>query len=241
MKAVTYARFSTDRQNESSIADQMRICDEYAEREGMTIVARYKDEGISGASFGNRPAFKKMRAAALEGQFDALLVTDTTRLSRSQELAPLVDLLRFQQVRVIGSQDNFDSSAGTADMQAGLSGLMSVEFRKMVKARTHAALESRAKAHRSAGGKCYGYKSVRGRRELKGTFDGAAQDVLRGNSSLRKLYDQLRAKGLDHKKAKKAVSRKIASICLSIMKNGTQFDDHYEEKQRRLLKKKNST
>ena len=143
-RAVIYARFSTNRQNESSITDQMRVCAEYAEQEGMTIVQQYKDEGISGAAFGNRPAFKKMRAAAMTGQFDVILVTDTSRLSRSQELAPLVDTLRFNRIRVIGVQDNFDSSAGTADMQAGISGLMSVEFRKMVKARTHAALETRA-------------------------------------------------------------------------------------------------
>ena len=159
MKAVTYSRFSTDRQNESSITDQVRVCSAYAEREGMTIIAQYKDEGISGAAFGNRPAFRKMRAAALAGEFDVLLVTDTSRLSRSQELAPLVDLLRFQRVRVIGVQDNFDSSASTADMQAGLSGIMSVEFRKMIGVKTHTALESRAEAGRSAGGKCFGYKS----------------------------------------------------------------------------------
>lgn len=88
--------------------------------------------------------------------------------------------------------------------------------------------------------KCYGVKAVRGRRELKATFDGAAESVLRGSSSLRSYYDQLRAKGLEHKKAKKAVARKIAAICLSIMKNGTEFDDHFEQKQRRLSKQKKS-
>ena len=159
IKTAIYSRFSTNRQNESSISDQVRICTEYADGEGMVIIAQYKDEGISGAAFGNRPAFNEMRAAAMAREFDVLLVTDTTRLSRSQELAPLIDLLRFQQVQIIGVQDNFDSSVGSADMQAGLSGIMSVEFRKIVKARTHAALESRAKAHRSAGGKCFGYSS----------------------------------------------------------------------------------
>lgn len=159
MRAAIYSRYSTDRQSRSSTSDQIRICTEYAEREAMMIVCRYKDEGISGAAFGNRPAFKKLRAAAMAGQFDVILVTDTSRLSRSQELAPLVDTLRFHQVRVIGIQDNFDSLAGTADMQAGISGIISVEYRKMVSARTHAALESRAKENRATGGKCFGYRT----------------------------------------------------------------------------------
>ena len=160
MKAVIYSRFSTDNQNESSIDDQVRICTEFSEREGMTIVRRYQDEGISGAAFGNRPEFNAMRAAAMAGEFGVLLVLDTTRLSRSQELAPLIDVLRFNQVRVIGIQDNFDSSVGTSDMQAGISGIMSVEFRKMVTARTHAALETRAMDQRPTGGRCYGYRTV---------------------------------------------------------------------------------
>ncbi len=100
-----------------------------------------------------------MRADAMVRRFEILLVTDTTRLARSQELAPLIDRMRFQGVRVIGVQDSFDSDAGTADMQAGLSGIMSVEFRRMVRARTYSALESRAKERKPTGGRAYGYRA----------------------------------------------------------------------------------
>ncbi len=88
-----------------------------------------------------------MRVDAMDGKFDVLPVTDTTRLARSQDVAPLIERLRYQ-VRVIGVQDAFDSAAGSADMQAGLPGIMSVEFRGMIRARMHAALESRAKERR---------------------------------------------------------------------------------------------
>jgi site-specific DNA recombinase len=159
MKAAIYSRFSTDRQNESSITDQERVCSEYAARQGWEITERYSDAHISGAAMGNRPGFLRMRADAMSGKFDVLLVADTTRLARSQELAPLIDRFRFQRVRVIGVQDSFDSDAGTSDMQAGLSGIMSVEFRRMIKARTHTALESRARQKRATGGKLYGYDS----------------------------------------------------------------------------------
>lgn len=40
----------------ASIDDQHRVCAEWCAREGFEIVARYEDQGISGAAAGNRPA-----------------------------------------------------------------------------------------------------------------------------------------------------------------------------------------
>jgi DNA invertase Pin-like site-specific DNA recombinase len=34
LRAAIYSRFSTDKQTESSIADQVRVCTEYAEKQG---------------------------------------------------------------------------------------------------------------------------------------------------------------------------------------------------------------
>src|SRR5262245_38386346 len=102
VRAAIYSRFSTDRQNESSIEDQERVCGEYAARHGWTVAERYSDQSISGAALGNRPGFLRMRADAMAGRFDVLLVTDTTRLARSHDLAPLIDRLRFQKIQVIG-------------------------------------------------------------------------------------------------------------------------------------------
>ncbi|MGH8320019.1 MAG: recombinase family protein [Steroidobacteraceae bacterium] len=54
------------------------------------VAERYSDAGISGAAMGNRPGFLRMREAAMAGRLEVILVTDTTRLARSQELAPLI-------------------------------------------------------------------------------------------------------------------------------------------------------
>lgn len=155
MRAIIYARFSTEQQSESSIVDQLRRCREYAAARGWTIAAEYTDEGISGAALGNRPGVQKSLAALERG--DVLLVMDTTRLSRSQDLAPLLTRLRHRGVRVIGVLDGFDSDSGTARMHAGLSGIMSEEFRASIASRTHSALDMRAREGRATGGKCYGY------------------------------------------------------------------------------------
>jgi len=158
MPARLYARFSTDRQSEASITDQWRICEQHAAAKGWEIAARYSDEGISGAALGNRPGVQLLLAELRPG--DVLLVCDISRLSRSQDLAPLVRRLLHRGVSVIGVQDGFDAAARTARMQAGLSGIMSEEFRSMVADRTHSALETRAREGRPTGGKAYGDSEI---------------------------------------------------------------------------------
>ena len=41
--AVIYARYSSHNQTEQSIEGQLRVCHEYANREGYTIVGEYID------------------------------------------------------------------------------------------------------------------------------------------------------------------------------------------------------
>jgi site-specific DNA recombinase len=94
MRVYTYARYSTERQTEASIVDQQRRCHLYAVSRGWAVIADFTDEGISGAALGNRPGFQQAMAALQAG--DVLLAADLTRLSRSQELAPLLDRLRFR-------------------------------------------------------------------------------------------------------------------------------------------------
>ena len=50
MRAVIYARYSTDQQDESSIAGQVANCQSLAEREGFEVVEAFTDEGISGTT-----------------------------------------------------------------------------------------------------------------------------------------------------------------------------------------------
>ena len=47
MKAVIYARYSSDRQREESIEGQIRECREYAEKNGIQVVDTYIDRALS--------------------------------------------------------------------------------------------------------------------------------------------------------------------------------------------------
>lgn len=90
-----------------------------------------------------------------------------------------------------------------------------------------------------SGGRIYGNKRVHGRVELRNAFIGAAESALRTDTSLREYYDKLRVKGIRDKDAKIALARKIASLCLSLLKNNDTFKNDYIEIQtRRTLARK---
>ena len=50
LRVAIYARFSTDKQRDASIEDQVDSCRELAAREGWEVVATYHDRATSGAS-----------------------------------------------------------------------------------------------------------------------------------------------------------------------------------------------
>ena len=47
-KAVIYARYSCEKQTEQSIEGQLRVCNEFAERNGYTVIHNYIDRAVSG-------------------------------------------------------------------------------------------------------------------------------------------------------------------------------------------------
>lgn len=71
-------------------------------------------------------------------------------------------------------------------------------------------------------------RTPHGRSELKNAFMGAAQRVIisPADTALKDYYNYLmEKKGLDKREANKALARKIASICLVVMKKGTKYND----------------
>lgn len=84
-----------------------------------------------------------------------------------------------------------------------------------------------------SGGRIYGNRRAHGRKELRDVFIGAAESALRTDTRLRTYYDCLRAKGISHKDARIALARKIAALCLAMLKNNERYIDDFEEQQAR--------
>lgn len=82
--AVTYMRMSTDQQ-EHSIESQERLIKAYARQNGYTIMHNYIDEGISGRNAEKRPQFLQMIDDSAKGDFQYILIYDSSRFARNLE------------------------------------------------------------------------------------------------------------------------------------------------------------
>src|SRR3546814_15434425 len=61
LRAAIYARYSTDKQRETSIDDQVRGCTRLCEQRGYVQVETYSDAAKSGGTVA-RPALKRLRS-----------------------------------------------------------------------------------------------------------------------------------------------------------------------------------
>jgi len=85
MRAAIYARYSSDLQSETSIDDQVRLCKERAERDGLTVTEVYSDYAISGGNLSNRPGMLGLMNVGKQGAFDVVIAEALDRISRDQE------------------------------------------------------------------------------------------------------------------------------------------------------------
>jgi site-specific DNA recombinase len=85
-RAITYARVSSNdklRTGGENLADQTRLCREYALRQGYEVITELAedDRGASGATF-DLPELSKALEMAREGLFDVFVVRELDRLAR---------------------------------------------------------------------------------------------------------------------------------------------------------------
>lgn len=113
MKAVIYARYSSDSQREESIDGQLRECREYAERNGITVLSTYVDRALS-AKTDNRPDFQRMIKDSAKGLFDVVLVWKLDRFARNRyDSAHYKSILKKNGVKVVSAKEAIaDDSTG---------------------------------------------------------------------------------------------------------------------------------
>src|SRR5262249_27680421 len=156
-RAAIYARFSSDRQRDRSIDDQIALCREFAERNRWTVMAVYADRRISGATM-HRPQFARLLEAAGKHEFDVLIAEDIDRLARGEGDAPKLR----EHMDFLGIEIHTCSDGLITKVQAGLKGLLSSLFPENLGAPPRRGMAGVIRDGRHAGGRAYGYRAVPG-------------------------------------------------------------------------------
>jgi site-specific DNA recombinase len=155
MRAVIYARYSSDNQRVESIEDQQEVCRRYITQNGWTLTGTYDDAAISGsARF--RPGFQRLLADAEARRFDIVVCEAIDRLSRKlADVADFHDRLVFHKVKM------FATNLGEiTPMHVGVMGMMAQAYISDLRDKTKRGQLGRARAGKIPGGLAYGYEVV---------------------------------------------------------------------------------
>jgi site-specific DNA recombinase len=174
-KAVIYARFSTDLQNERSIEDQITLCRDYTSREEMNVVEVYEDRARSGGSVMGRGGLLRLLDQARERSFDVVVVEALDRLSRDMEdLAGIHKRLSFLGIEIRAVHEGVVNT-----VLVGLRGLVGQLYREDNAHKVRRGLAGRIGQGLNAGGRAYGYAPVAGEKGKRTIVEVEAEIVRR--------------------------------------------------------------
>src|SRR5262245_42488414 len=149
MRACLYARKSTAENGKhdeaKSCEQQIAAATEFCQRRGWSVVAKFGDDGISGAEFQRRPGFRALREAleASPRPFDVVVVMEFSRLGRDTPRS-LAALLEIEEAgcQVWSYLDGERVSLGSEsdEMKAVFKAMGASSERRRASERTHSAM-----------------------------------------------------------------------------------------------------
>lgn len=252
--AAIYARYSSDKQRDASIEDQVSRCREYAAREGLVVPGHlvFADRAVSGASI-MRSGFEDLMALATAKppRFDVILVEDLSRISRSiADSLRVMESLRFAGVVLVTVADGMKTTAHGAKLPFAFKAIMAETFLDDLRDKTLRGLEGRARAGYSTGALPHGYRGVPDSgpdgREIgkRIEINESAAEVVRGifdeylaGSSLNQIAHRLNAQGVRPPRAGSRHRRQgwAASTVRAILHN-EKYAGRWAYKQRQWVK-----
>ena len=162
MRAAIYLRVSTVRQAEKdlSIPDQRRVCQEYCEKNGWTVVTEYLEPGKS-ARDDQRPEFQRMisDAAASDRHFDMIVVHSFSRFFRDEVVSETyIRQLNKQGVEVWSATENWGEGS-TGELARRVVGIIA-EFdnRQRIDRVVQTMAENARQGYWNGGPAPYGYR-----------------------------------------------------------------------------------
>lgn len=158
VKAVAYARFSSENQRDESIDAQIRAMKEYAERVGLPIIRFYIDKARSGTN-DDRDEFQQMIADSGRKEFQFVIVHKFDRFARNRRdsMGYRVELSK-NGVNVVSVLESFDEDTPEGKLMEGMVELLA-EFYSLNLAREvkKGLKENALKAQHTGGLPPFGY------------------------------------------------------------------------------------
>ena len=156
--AVIYARYSCERQTEQSIEGQLRVCNDYAQRNNIAILDTYIDRAMSGTN-DNRPAFKQMLKDSARKQWNYVIVYKLDRFSRNKyESAIHRKSLKDNGVKLLSAMENIPDTPEGIILESLLEGMNQYYSAELAQKIKRGMKESRLKGQFTGGKLPYGYK-----------------------------------------------------------------------------------
>lgn len=164
MNAVIYTRYSSHNQREESIEDQTKVCNSYAEREGLTVIKCYSDAALTGKR-DNRPQFQKLIRDSEKGLFSVVLVYKTDRFARNRfDALKYRQLLQRNGVKLVSVTEAIPDTPEGIIMESFLDGIAEY-YSAVLSQNIRRGMEGNAERCMANGVKLYGYRIVEGRYE----------------------------------------------------------------------------
>jgi len=156
--AVIYARYSSDNQTEQSIEGQLRVCQDYAQRNDILILNTYIDRAMTGTN-DNRPDFQQMIKDSEKKDFQYVIVYKTDRFSREKyALATYKKKLKDNGVKLLSATENIPDSPEGIILESVIEGMAEYYSAELSQKIRRGMNETRLKGNFAGGGIPYGYR-----------------------------------------------------------------------------------
>ena len=158
MKAVIYARYSSDNQTEASIEGQLRECMEFAERTEIDVIGNYIDRALT-AKTDNRPEFQRMIKDSYKHAFDCIIVWKLDRFARNRyDSAHYKSLLKKNGVKVISAKESIGEGSEGILLESVLEGMAEYYSAELAEKVSRGMTENVLKGLCNGGQVTFGYK-----------------------------------------------------------------------------------
>ena len=207
MKAVIYARFSSDRQREESIEGQLRECHEYARSNGITVINEYVDRALSASKeTEKRLDFQRMIRDSGKGLFDIVLVWKLDRFARNRyDSAHYKAALKKNGVKVVSATEHITDGPEGIILESMLEGMAEYYSAELSEKIHRGQKDNALKGLNNGESVPLGYvlnKQTR-RLEIDSMTAPIVQEIFRRyaeGDTIREIRDDLNARGIRTKK-----------------------------------------